>query len=120
MNESQYRVVKTILMTATITIASMFVSNFMKEQTRQVAERTRQDNEFFCNGAPITLEKDDTLYWVVRTNCEGNIMNVVNKVIKVYGTDLIVGKTIYLPTHPNCELRLTDGGQVITDECVGE
>ena len=42
-------------------------------------------------------------------------MNVVDQLVSVYGTTLNVGDTIYLPTHPNCELRLTDGGQVMED-----
>ena len=43
-------------------------------------------------------------------------MNVVDELVRVYGTDLTVGDTIFLPTHPNCELRMTDGGQVM-EEC---
>jgi hypothetical protein len=66
-------------------------------------EQNRQDNEFFCNGAPITIKDGDTLYWIARTNCEGNTMNVVDELVRVYGTDLTVGNTIYLLTQTaNC------------------
>ena len=109
MNENSYRTAKTVLITATVTIASVFAFSFLSKQNRQ-------DNEFFCHGAPITIKEGDTLYWIAQENCQGNIMNVVDKLVKVYGTNLTVGNTIYLPTHPNCELRITDGGQIV-DEC---
>ena len=67
-------------------------------------------------GGPIGLVKDgDTLYWIARTNCEGNTMEVVDRLVKLYGTDLTIGDTIYLPTHNSCELRMTDGGEVFED-----
>jgi hypothetical protein len=109
MNENSYRTAKTVLITATVTIASVFAFSFLKEQNRQ-------DNEFFCNGASVNIKEGDTLYWIARTNCEGNTMNVVDELVRVYGTELTVGDTIFLPTHPNCELRMTDGGQVM-EEC---
>ena len=109
MTENNYRTVKTALITATVTIASIFAFSSLREQNIQ-------DNEFFCNGAPITIKQGDTLYWIARENCDGNIMNVVDKLVLTYGADLTVGNTIYLPTHPNCELRLTDDGQVM-EEC---
>ena len=108
MTENTYRTAKTVLITVTVTIASLFAFSFLKEQNRQ-------DNEFFCNGAPITIKEGDTLYWIARENCDGNIMNVVDKLVLTYGADLTIGNTIYLPTHPNCEIRLTDGGQVMED-----
>lgn len=108
MNENSYRTAKTVLITATVTIASVFAFSFLKEQHRQ-------DNEFFCNGAPISIKDGDTLYWIARTNCDGNTMNVLDQLVRVYGTDLTVGDTIYLPTHSSCEIRLTDGGQVMED-----
>jgi len=108
MNENTYRTAKTVLITATITIASVFAFSFVKEQNRQ-------DSEFFCNGAPVAIKDGDTLYWISRTNCDGNIMNVVDKLVSLYGSDLTVGQTIYLPTHPNCEMRLTDGNEPVED-----
>jgi hypothetical protein len=81
-----------------------------------MSKQNAKDNEFFCNGASVSIKEGDTLYWIARTNCEGNTMNVVDELVRVYGTELTVGDTIYLPTHPNCELRMTDGGQVM-EEC---
>ena len=109
MNENTYRTAKTVLITATVTIASVLAFSFMKEQSRQA-------NEFFCNGSPVQVKEGDTLYWIARTNCDGNTMNVVDQLVSVYGTTLNVGDTIYLPTHPKCKFRLTDGGQPV-DGC---
>jgi hypothetical protein len=109
MNENTYRTAKTVLITATLTIASVLAFSFVSKQNAK-------DNEFFCNGAPVQIKEGDTLYWIAREHCDGNIMNVVDKLVGIYGATLNVGDTIYLPTHPKCELRLTDGGQV-TEDC---
>jgi len=81
-----------------------------------MSKQNAKDNEFFCNGASVSIKEGDTLYWIARTNCEGNTMNVVDELVRVYGTDLTIGDTIYLPTHNTCELRMTDGGEVM-EEC---
>ena len=54
MNENSYRTAKTVLITATVTIASVFAFSFLKEQNQQ-------DNEFFCNGASVNIKEGDTL-----------------------------------------------------------
>jgi hypothetical protein len=48
-------------------------------------------------------------------NCDGNFMEAVNRLVEIYGTTLTIGDTIYLPTHNSCELRITDGGEMIED-----
>lgn len=109
MNENTYRGVKAGLATFAIATTTVFGFSYLKQQ--QV-----RDNEFFCNGAPLKIEEGDTLYWITRTHCDGNFMNALDKVVNFYGTSLTVGETIYLPTHDSCELRATDGGQVL-EEC---
>jgi hypothetical protein len=109
MNEQAYRTAKTILITIAITLASVFAFGYLDKQNKD-------NSEFFCNGASVTVKDGDTLYWIARTNCEGNTMEVVDRLVKLYGTDLAVGDTIYLPTHNTCELRITDGGEVL-EEC---
>lgn len=108
MNENTYRAVKSTLIATALGLTAVLGFSFLSKQNAK-------DNEFFCNGAPISIKEGDTLYWIARTNCDGNTMNVVDQLVRVYGTDLTIGDTIYLPTHPNCELRLTDGGQVMED-----
>jgi hypothetical protein len=109
MNENAYRVVKGAVMCFAVTIVGLFCLRVLNEQSRQA-------NEFFCNGSPVQVKDGDTLYWIAREQCDGNIMNVVDKLVAVYGTNLNVGDTIYLPTHPKCKFRLTDGGQPV-DGC---
>jgi hypothetical protein len=108
MNENSYRTFKAGI-TALALIAGTFLAlTFLTTQQNR-------DNEFFCNGAPISIKEGDTLYWITRTNCDGNTMNALDEVVSFYGTTLTVGDTIYLPTHNNCNLRMTDGGDVFED-----
>jgi hypothetical protein len=109
MNENTYRTAKTVLITIAITLASVFAFGYLSKQNRE-------DSQFFCDGTPVTVKNGDTLYWIARTNCEGNTMEVVDRLVKLYGTNLAIGDTIYLPTHNTCELRITDGGDVF-EEC---
>ena len=100
---------KTLLISIAITLASVFAFGYLGIQQAR-------DSEFFCDGTPLTVKEGDTLYWIARTQCEGNTMEVVDRLVALYGTTLTIGDTIYLPTNNACELRKTDGGQVI-DEC---
>lgn len=109
MNENTYRTAKTILIAIAITLASVFAFGYLERQQAR-------DSEFFCDGTPLTVKEGDTLYWIARTKCEGNTMEVVDRLVALYGTTLTIGDTIYLPTHNSCELRMTDGGQVM-EEC---
>ena len=108
MSENTYRTAKTILITIALTIASVFAFSYLSKQ--QV-----ENSEFFCTGAPVVVQEGDTLYWIARMNCDGNFMEAVNRLVELYGTTLTIGDTIYLPTHNSCELRLTDGGEMIED-----
>jgi hypothetical protein len=108
MNIDTYRTVKAVLITIAITLSSLFAFSFLREQNRI-------DNEFFCDGAPIVVENGDTLFWIARENCIGNFMNVVDKLVNAYGASLNVGDTVYLPVHNKCDIRITDGGQVVDD-----
>ena len=109
MNENTYRTAKTVLITIAITLASVFAFGYLDRQNTK-------DSEFFCDGTPVTIKEGDTLYWIARTNCEGNTMEVVDILVGLYGTNLAIGDKIFLPTHNACELRITDGGDVF-EEC---
>lgn len=123
MNNNTYRQVKTLLFIAILVMGGIFASKYLNAinnltaVTDYIDEQRATDDLFHCRGQAIQIMEGDTLWWIAHENCEGNITNVINKLIKVYGDDLIVGKTIYLPVHSDCELHLTDGGQVM-EECV--
>ena len=125
MSNNVYRQVKTLLFVAALAMSGIFVSrclntvNDLTTITNYINEQRVADAQFHCRGQAIQILEGDTLWWIAHENCEGNIMNVVDKLLKVYGDDLIVGKTIYLPVYLDCELRLTDGGQVM-EECAAQ
>ena len=73
-------------------------------------------NNFNCELAPHTVQQGDTLWAIAESKCEGDIQRVTDNLVNTYGTNIQVGQNIYLPEHENCELRLTDGGQVM-EEC---
>ena len=110
MNENTYRGFKAGVATFAVAASTVLGFSFLQKQRAM-------DNEFFFNGAPLTVKEGDTLYWITRTNCDGNTMNALDKVVSFYGTTLTIGDTIYLPTHDGCELRRTDGQEVI-EECI--
>lgn len=109
MNEQTYRTAKTVLITVALVLVSVFAFGYLDRQDTK-------DSQFFCDGTPVTVKEGDTLYWIARTNCEGNTMEVVDRLVKLYGTELNVGDTIYLPTHNTCELSMADSGEVM-EEC---
>ena len=108
MNEATYRTVKAVLITVLVIFVSLVSFTYIQNQSDR-------DAEFFCTGAPVVIQEGDTLYWIARMNCDGNFMEAVDRLVKTYGTTLTIGDTIYLPTHNSCELRLTDGGEMIED-----
>jgi len=67
---------------------------------------------FACEKYPITVQVGDTLDGIVRENCVGEVVNALDQVVKVYGTTIYAGNTIYLPTSDRCTLTLTDSGEV--------
>jgi hypothetical protein len=48
-------------------------------------------------------------------NCTGNLRSAVDDHVEFYGTDIQVGQAIVLKQNQDCELRRTDGGQVMLD-----
>ncbi len=70
-------------------------------------------NNFTCNLAPHTVQQGDTLWAIAEQNCEGDIQRITNKLVDVYGITIQIGQNIYLPENENCELQLTESGQVM-------
>ena len=70
-------------------------------------------NNFTCNLAPHTVQQGDTLWAIAEQNCEGDIQRITDKLVDVYGITIQIGQNIYLPENENCEIQLTESGQVI-------
>ena len=73
-------------------------------------------NNFNCELTPHTVVHGDTLWAIAENKCEGDIGRVTDILVNIYGTNIRQGNNIWLPENENCELRLTDGGQVM-EEC---
>jgi len=48
----------------------------------------------------------------VREFCAGEVTSALDQVVRVYGTTIYAGNTIYLPTNDKCTLTLNDAGEV--------
>lgn len=79
-----------------------------------VGEET--SNNFHCELTPHTVQQGDTLWAIAENKCEGDIRRVTDILVTVYGADIRIGNNIYLPENENCELMLTDDGEVM-EEC---
>ncbi len=102
------RQIKTVLITTVVVVSALFLFSYLREQNKT-------DNQFACDTAPIIVSEGDTLFQIAKENCVGNFMKVVDELVLTYGSSISVGQAIYLPTNESCELRLTDGGQVLED-----
>jgi len=93
-----------LLATMSIGLATAFV----------IGQET-SDN-FNCELTPHTVQQGDTLWGIAENKCEGDIRRVTDNLVNTYGANIQIGQNIYLPEHENCELQLTDDGQVM-EEC---
>jgi len=75
-----------------------------------VGEET--SNNFTCENTPHRVFSGDTLWRIAETKCDGNIQHATDKLVNAYGTTIQVGWTIYLPENENCEIVVTNAGQV--------
>jgi LysM domain len=70
---------------------------------------------FSCDPEPHSVEYGDTLWAIAEAKCEGNLETVTDNLVAVYGSNIQVGWTIWLPTDQDCLLENRDGQ--IYDEC---
>ena len=70
---------------------------------------------FTCDPEPHSVQYGDTLWAIAEAKCEGNIQYVTDNLVDVYGTNIQLGQSIWLPTSDECLLEQR-GGEVY-DEC---
>lgn len=109
MTELQLHRIQTVLLAIIVALA-IAVAGFFYVQTQRAIDA------YICDNKPLTVSETDTLYRIVRANCDGNLQHALDDAVDTYGTTIGVGQTIFLPQSNNCSLRLTDGGDV-TEDC---
>lgn len=74
---------------------------------------------FSCNTSSHVVVEGDTLWEIAKNNCSGNIQKVSDELVKVYGSPLEVGNTVYLPKSDGCTLFIKEnqGQEYIYEEC---
>ena len=66
--------------------------------------------EFSCDNSGHLVAEGDTLWAIAEQKCSGNIQKATDTAMKTYGTDLVIGTTIFMPSHHGCSLIWgTDG-----------
>jgi hypothetical protein len=71
--------------------------------------------QYTCDPTPIIVQEGDTIYALVRANCIGALEVAVDDNVMTYGTNLQIGQQIFLQSHEDCAMRVTDGGEVYED-----
>lgn len=73
---------------------------------------SKRGEAFACEPTEHTVQYGDTLWRIAETYCDGNIQVVSDKLVEAYGTNIQLGNRIFLPTNQDCDLTVTDEGQV--------
>lgn len=71
--------------------------------------------EFTCDSREVIVHEYDTIWGIVNANCSGNVSVAVDRMVEKYGTNIQVGQHIFLLANEDCDLRITDGGEVFQD-----
>jgi hypothetical protein len=72
--------------------------------------------QFSCAADTVIVEHYDTIWAIVRRNCEGNMSEAVDRTVETYGTSIQIGQQIFLPRNQDCHLTYLEDGNV-TEEC---
>ncbi|NCV44298.1 MAG: hypothetical protein EBW15_05830 [Actinobacteria bacterium] len=80
-------------------------------------------DSYSCDKTPIKVEPGDDYWGYLEKYCEGNLEAARGDVVEFYGTELMPGRVIYLPTSDECELKMTtfsNGNQYVYESCPNE
>jgi hypothetical protein len=97
-----------LIMVGAIVIMAVFAVKTLREMDRQM-------NAYSCETSKHLVLEGETLYQIVRANCQGNKTEALDDAVSTYGTELQVGQVIYLPQNNDCQLRITDGNEPVED-----
>jgi len=107
-NEGKAVKTQNILLGILIGIA-LAVAFFFYQQTEKAI------NAYICDSSEVIVFEGVTLYDIVQGQCDGNLREALDDAVDTYGTNLSVGQRIFLPQNNDCQLRMTDGGEVWED-----
>lgn len=74
-----------------------------------IAISAEKNENFACDAEPHSVQYGDTLWAIAESKCEGNIQHVTDNLVSVYGTNIQLGQSIWLPTTDECLLEQRDG-----------
>lgn len=99
------------------TVRTIFWASLVGGTIWLVFDFNKRLDEYTCDSANdnTVVNQGDTLWRIVTVNCTGNLRSAVDDHVEFYGTDIQVGQAIVLKQNQDCELRRTDGGQVMLD-----
>ena len=54
---------------------------------------------FSCDNSGHLVVEGDTLWRIAEQKCSGNIQKATDTAMKTYGTDLVIGTTVFMPSN---------------------
>jgi hypothetical protein len=54
--------------------------------------------EFSCDDSGHLVVEGDTLWGIAEQKCSGNIQKATDTAMKTYGTNLVIGTTVFMPS----------------------
>jgi len=77
-----------------------------------MSNRIEDMQGYTCPAVSIVAEPGDDYWGYAERYCDGNIAAVADDLVGIYGMPLEVGRVIHLPKSDECEMFVTDGGEV--------
>ena len=74
-------------------------------------------NRYSCNTEMVVVGDNgqNTLWEIGTRNCVGNVARAVDDLVETYRVTIYEGQRVFLPQNNDCQLRMTDGGEVLED-----
>jgi hypothetical protein len=72
-------------------------------------------NEWSCDTKDVTVHYGDTVWYIVASNCVGNISRAVDAHVDFYGTNIQNGQKFYLLKNQDCSFSRGPEGDIYED-----
>lgn len=76
-------------------------------------------DSYSCDKTPIVAKEGDDYWGYIEQYCDGNKQSAADDIVDFYGSTLMPGRTIYLPSSDECELsmKLNNGQEYVYETC---